>query len=76
MLTQKGYLVAIVDNRGAPQPLGKRFRKAISTLSTRNGSQTIPERKRPHSLVEQRPWQERVNTPSLRQPHALDVAYP
>jgi dipeptidyl-peptidase-4 len=29
MLTQKGYLVAIVDNRGTPAPLGKRFRKAI-----------------------------------------------
>ena len=29
MLTQKGYLVAIVDNRGTPAPLGKRFRKAV-----------------------------------------------
>jgi len=29
MLTQKGYLVAIVDNRGTPVPLGRRFRKAI-----------------------------------------------
>jgi dipeptidyl-peptidase-4 len=29
MLTQKGYLVAIVDNRGTPAPLGRRFRKAI-----------------------------------------------
>jgi dipeptidyl-peptidase-4 len=29
MLTQKGYLVAIVDNRGTPTPLGRRFRKAI-----------------------------------------------
>ena len=29
MLTQKGYLVAIVDNRGTPAPLGKGFRKAI-----------------------------------------------
>jgi dipeptidyl-peptidase 4 len=29
MLTQKGYLVAIVDNHGTPAPLGKRFRKAI-----------------------------------------------
>jgi dipeptidyl-peptidase-4 len=29
MLTQKGYLVAVVDNRGTPAPLGKRFRKAI-----------------------------------------------
>ena len=29
MLTQKGYLVATVDNRGTPAPLGKKFRKAI-----------------------------------------------
>ncbi len=29
MLTQKGYLVTVVDNRGTPQPLGRRFRKAI-----------------------------------------------
>jgi dipeptidyl-peptidase-4 len=29
MLTQKGYLVAVVDNRGTPAPLGRRFRKAI-----------------------------------------------
>lgn len=29
MLTQKGYLVAIVDNRGTPAPLGRRWRKAV-----------------------------------------------
>ena len=29
MLTQQGYLVAVVDNHGTPAPLGKRFRKAI-----------------------------------------------
>jgi dipeptidyl-peptidase-4 len=29
MLTQKGYLVAIVDNRGTPAPLGRVWRKAI-----------------------------------------------
>jgi dipeptidyl-peptidase 4 len=29
MLTQKGYLVASVDNRGAPAPRGRAFRKAI-----------------------------------------------
>ena len=29
MLTQQGYLVAIVDNRGTPAPLGRRLRKAI-----------------------------------------------
>ncbi|MGH7525679.1 MAG: S9 family peptidase [Gemmatimonadales bacterium] len=29
MLTQKGYLVAIVDNRGTPAALGRRWRKAI-----------------------------------------------
>jgi dipeptidyl-peptidase-4 len=29
MLTQKGYLVAIVDNRGTPAPLGRGWRKAI-----------------------------------------------
>jgi dipeptidyl-peptidase-4 len=29
MLTQKGYLVAIVDNRGTPAALGRKFRKAV-----------------------------------------------
>jgi dipeptidyl-peptidase-4 len=29
MLNQKGYLVAIVDNRGTPAALGRKFRKAI-----------------------------------------------
>jgi dipeptidyl-peptidase 4 len=29
MLNQKGYLVAIVDNRGTPQPLGRAWRKTI-----------------------------------------------
>jgi dipeptidyl-peptidase 4 len=29
MLTQKGYLVASVDNHGTPAPLGRRWRKAI-----------------------------------------------
>ncbi len=29
MLTQKGYLVAIVDNRGTPQPLGRAWRRTI-----------------------------------------------
>jgi dipeptidyl-peptidase-4 len=29
MLTQKGYLVAIVDNRGTPAPLGRKWRKVI-----------------------------------------------
>jgi dipeptidyl-peptidase-4 len=29
MLTQKGYLVAIVDNHGTPAPLGRQFRKAV-----------------------------------------------
>ncbi len=29
MLNQKGYLVAVVDNRGTPAPLGRKFRKAI-----------------------------------------------
>ena len=29
MLTQKGYLVAIVDNRGTPAPLGRAWRKSI-----------------------------------------------
>ena len=29
MLTQKGYLVASVDNHGTPQPLGRRWRKAV-----------------------------------------------
>ena len=29
MLTQKGYLVAIVDNRGTPSPLGRTWRKAV-----------------------------------------------
>ncbi|HEX2187536.1 MAG TPA: S9 family peptidase [Longimicrobiaceae bacterium] len=29
MLTQRGYLVASIDNRGAPAPRGRAFRKAI-----------------------------------------------
>jgi dipeptidyl-peptidase 4 len=29
MLTQRGYLVASVDNHGTPAPLGRRWRKAI-----------------------------------------------
>jgi dipeptidyl-peptidase-4 len=29
MLTQQGYLVASVDNRGTPAPLGRRWRKSI-----------------------------------------------
>ena len=29
LLTQKGYLVAMVDNRGTPAPLGRAWRKAV-----------------------------------------------
>ncbi|MGI9041722.1 MAG: S9 family peptidase [Gemmatimonadales bacterium] len=29
MLTQKGYLVAVVDNHGTPAPLGRKWRKAV-----------------------------------------------
>jgi dipeptidyl-peptidase 4 len=29
MLTQRGYLVASVDNRGTPAPLGRRWRKSV-----------------------------------------------
>ncbi len=29
LLTQRGYLVASVDNRGTPAPLGRRWRKAV-----------------------------------------------
>jgi dipeptidyl-peptidase-4 len=29
MLTQQGYLVASVDNRGTPAPLGRRWRKSV-----------------------------------------------
>ncbi len=29
MLTQRGYLIASVDNRGTPAPLGRRWRKAV-----------------------------------------------
>jgi dipeptidyl-peptidase-4 len=29
MLNQKGYLVAVVDNRGTPQPLGRAWRRTI-----------------------------------------------
>lgn len=52
MLTQKGYLVAIVDNRGAPAPLGRAFRKAIygqmGVLETRDqalAARTLLERR-------------------------------
>jgi dipeptidyl-peptidase 4 len=51
MLTQKGYLVAIVDNRGTPAPLGRKFRKAIygqlGVLETRDqavAARTLRER--------------------------------
>ncbi len=37
MLTQKGYLVATVDNRGTPAPLGRAWRRAI------NGQMGVPE---------------------------------
>ena len=51
MLNQKGYLVAIVDNRGTPAPLGRQFRKAIygqlGVLETRDqavAARTLGER--------------------------------
>ena len=51
MLTQKGYLVAIVDNRGTPAPLGRKWRKAIygqlGVLETRDqaaAARTLRER--------------------------------
>jgi dipeptidyl-peptidase-4 len=37
MLNQKGYLVAIVDNRGTPQPLGRAWRR------TMYGQMGVPE---------------------------------
>jgi dipeptidyl-peptidase 4 len=37
MLTQKGYLVATVDNRGTPAPLGRAWRRTI------NGQMGVPE---------------------------------
>ncbi len=51
LLTQRGYLVAIVDNRGTPAPLGRAFRKAIygqmGVLETRDqaaAARTLMER--------------------------------
>ena len=47
MLTQKGYLVAIVDNRGTPAPLGRAWRKAIygqlGVLETRGSGRRRPD---------------------------------
>jgi dipeptidyl-peptidase-4 len=51
MLTQKGYLVAIVDNRGTPAPLGRAWRKAIygqlgvlETQDQASAAQTLRQR--------------------------------
>jgi dipeptidyl-peptidase-4 len=52
MLTQKGYLVAVVDNRGTPAPLGSRWRHAIygqmGVLETRDqavAARTLAQRR-------------------------------
>jgi dipeptidyl-peptidase-4 len=51
MLTQKGYLVASVDNRGTPAPLGRAWRKSVygqlGVLETRDqatAARTLAER--------------------------------
>ena len=44
MLTQQGYIVASVDNRGTPGPRGRAWRKACTTRSARFAS-TIRRRR-------------------------------
>jgi dipeptidyl-peptidase-4 len=45
MLTQQGYIVASVDNRGTPSPRGREFRKAIyrkfGEVSSRDQSNAV-----------------------------------
>ena len=53
MLTQQGYLVAVVDNRGTPVPLGRAWRRAIygqmGVLETRDQAAAALElRQRPY----------------------------
>ena len=59
MLTQKGYLVAIVDNRGTPAPLGRRFRKAIygqlGVLETRDQAAAARDAASQRSYVDPAP---------------------
>jgi dipeptidyl-peptidase-4 len=47
MLTQQGYVVASIDNRGTPAPRGRDFRKAafkqIGTLASRDQSAAVRE---------------------------------
>ncbi|HET6798250.1 MAG TPA: DPP IV N-terminal domain-containing protein [Gemmatimonadales bacterium] len=51
MLTQRGYLVASIDNRGTPAPLGRRWRKSIygqlgvnETIDQANGVESLAQR--------------------------------
>ena len=54
MLTQRGYIVMSVDNRGTPAPRGRAFRKAIygkvGTLGARDQSAAVT------ALLRQRPY--------------------
>ncbi len=54
MLTQQGYIVASVDNRGAPAPRGRAFRKAIygqiGVLNARDQAGAVA------ALLRQRPY--------------------
>ena len=54
MLTQRGYIVMSVDNRGTPAPRGRAFRKAIygkvGTLGARDQSAAVT------ALLKQRPY--------------------
>ncbi len=55
MLTQKGYLVASVDNHGTPAPLGRAWRKSIYGQLGRGGD-AGPGQPRPARWRSDRMW--------------------